>query len=191
MLSAGCRHAASVAPILGGAANLEYSASLYAGLIVRDQHTPGIVLPYCAPRWRTVRHDGVHLESVAYPPTHARAVCGGRFWPPPRPSTLRSRDVVTSPGPTPCAVILPMPCAVTLVVIHSTLIANLMSDAGARAFSFPFSPCAASKVYTVWLDAMCSHLPDAMSRHSRPWPEPPLAMWIHERSRLQSEAHAC
>jgi hypothetical protein len=142
MLSAGCRHAAAVPPILGGAANLEHSTSLYAGLIVRDQHTPGIVLPYCAPRWRTVRHDGVHLESVAYPPTYARAVCGGRFWPPLRPSTLRSRDVVTSPGPTPCAVITAMPCAVTLVLIHSTLIATLMSNAGARAVSVPFSPCA-------------------------------------------------
>jgi hypothetical protein len=61
----------------------------------------------------TVPHDGEHSLPVAYPPSHARAVCGGRFWLPARPLTLRTRDVVASPGLTPCAVICPMPCAAT------------------------------------------------------------------------------
>ena len=104
---------------LGGAANLEYSTSLYtdfpvaSGLGVSTRQ--GSFIPTIVP------HDGVHTWPVASPPTHARAVCGGRYWPPLRVPTPRIRDVVTSPGPTPCAVIYPMPCAVMLVLIQCSL----------------------------------------------------------------------
>jgi hypothetical protein len=67
-------------PPFAGTANLEYSISLYAGFFVAS---------------------GLGVS----PRQHS----SGRFWLPARPSTLRTRDVVASPGQTPCAVIYPMP----------------------------------------------------------------------------------
>ena len=65
---------------LGGAANLEYSTSLYtdfpvaSGLGVSTRQ--GSFIPTIVP------HDGVHTWPDASPPTRARAVSGGRYWPP-------------------------------------------------------------------------------------------------------------
>jgi hypothetical protein len=78
----------------------------------QHSRTPPCIICTWVESWSiipTVPHDGVHSEPVTSPPTYLRAVCGGRFWLPARPSTLRIRDVVTPPGQTPCAVIYPTP----------------------------------------------------------------------------------
>ena len=57
-----------------------YSTSLYARLLVPTvfgvSTRQGSFIPTIVP------HDGVHTWPVASPPTHARAVSGGRYWPP-------------------------------------------------------------------------------------------------------------